>query len=150
MEHTSEEAVLSKRVTHEDLMRYLDGEVDAAERARIEAALESSTELRRELEVYRALQAELRGLALPSEPAGGSVWHAVHRQIARPLAWLLIVFGALVWTAYGAYLFLTSSVFLLEKLATGAIGIGILILLASVILERYRESLSDPYRDVQR
>jgi hypothetical protein len=37
-----------------------------------------------------------------------------------------------------------------EKLATGAVVIGILALLTSVIWERYREWLTDPYRDVHR
>jgi hypothetical protein len=37
-----------------------------------------------------------------------------------------------------------------EKLATGAIVIGILTLLASVIWERYRDWGTDPYRDVHR
>ena len=37
-----------------------------------------------------------------------------------------------------------------EKLATGAVAIGILILFASVIWERYQEWLRDPYRDVHR
>ena len=34
--------------------------------------------------------------------------------------------------------------------ATGAVAIGMLALLASVIWERYREWLTDPYRDIQR
>ena len=33
---------------------------------------------------------------------------------------------------------------------SGAIVIGIILLLASVILEQYRQWLIDPYRDVQR
>jgi hypothetical protein len=37
-----------------------------------------------------------------------------------------------------------------EKLATGAIAIGILLLLASVIWDRLREWETDPYRDVYR
>jgi hypothetical protein len=61
-----------------------------------------------------------------------------------------VIVGSLLWAAYGLYLFVTSSAFLLEKLATGAITIGILLLLATVIWERYREWLSDPYRDLQR
>ncbi|NIR34814.1 MAG: hypothetical protein GWN02_01710 [Gemmatimonadetes bacterium] len=51
---------------------------------------------------------------------------------------------------YGAYLFATSSASPWEKLATGAIAIGILMLLASVIWERLREWETDPYRDVYR
>jgi len=58
--------------------------------------------------------------------------------------------GSLVWAAYGIYVYLTSPAFLLEKLTTSAIVIGILLLFASVIWERYREWLTDPYRDIQR
>jgi hypothetical protein len=58
--------------------------------------------------------------------------------------------GAVVWLAYGVYTFTTSPADLWQKLATGAVVIGILMLLTSVIWERYREWLTDPYRDIQR
>jgi len=141
---------VSKRVTHEELMRYLDGEVGAEERSRIEASLESSTEIRRELAVYRAMKDDLRTLKLNDGGPNGSVWNAVNRHLARPFGWVLFVVGALVWAAYGVYAYVTSSAFLFQKLATGAVGIGILVLLASVIWERYRTWLTDPYRDIQR
>ncbi len=131
-------------------MRYLDGELDPRERERIERELDSSTEFRRELLVYRAMKDDLQTLKLAEAGSNGSIWYSVSRQITRPLGWVLIIVGAVVWAAYGIYLFLTSSAFILEKLATSAIGIGILLLLASVIGERYREWLADPYRDVQR
>ena len=51
---------MSERVTHEQLMRYLDGEVGPEERSRIEASVENSTELRRELAVYRAMKDDLQ------------------------------------------------------------------------------------------
>ncbi len=140
---------MADRVTHEELMRYLDGEVGPEERDRIERAMDSSTELRRELLVYRAMKDDLQTLKLTGGDRNGSVWYAVNRQLARPLGWVLLIVGSLVWAAYGIFLFATSSAFLLEKLATGAIGIGVLLLFASVIWERYREWLSDPYRDIQ-
>ena len=62
----------------------------------------------------------------------------------------VLVAGVAVWSAYGAYVFAVSPVDPWEKLAVGAIVIGILLLLTSVIWERYREWLSDPYRDVYR
>lgn len=141
---------MAQRVTHEELMRYLDGEVGPEERLRIQGALESSTELRRELLVYRAMKDDLQTLKLKQAHGNGSIWYAVNRQLARPLGWVLLIVGSLVWAAYGIYLFITSSAFILEKMATSAIVIGILLLLASVIWERYREWLSDPYRDIQR
>ena len=131
-------------------MRYLDGEVGSEERTRIERAVETSTELRRELAVYRAMKDDLQSLKLNDGGHHGSVWHAVNRHLARPLGWVLLIVGTLVWAAYGVYLYITSETFLWQKLATGGIGIGILVLLASVIWERYRVWLTDPYRDIQR
>ena len=55
-----------------------------------------------------------------------------------------------LWAAYGLYVYLTSPVFILERMATSAIVIGVLLLFSSVIWERYREWLTDPYRDIQR
>ena len=141
---------MSERVTHEELMRYLDGEVGPEERRRIEASMEYSTELRRELAVYRAMKDDLQTLKLNQGGSNGSVWYAVNRHLARPFGWILLVVGSLVWAAYGVYVYLTSPTFLWQKLATGAVGIGILVLLASVIWERYRVWLTDPYRDIQR
>jgi hypothetical protein len=143
---------LLDRVSHEELMRYLDGEATSVEQDRVERALETSTELRRELIVYKAMKDDLQTLKLGAGEGSGrySVWHAVSRQLSRPLAWILIVVGSLVWAAHGIYVYLSSPHFLWEKLATSAIVIGILILLATVIWERYRVSLSDPYRDIQR
>jgi hypothetical protein len=47
-------------------------------------------------------------------------------------------------------MFTISAVDIWPKLAVGAIAIGILLLFASVVHDRYREWLSDPYRDVHR
>jgi len=141
---------VADRVTHEELMRYLDGEVGPEERSRIEGAVDSSTELRRELAVYRAMKDDLQSLKLNDGGESGSIWYAVNRHLARPFGWILLIVGALAWAAYGLYLYLTSESFIWQKLATGGIGIGILILLGSVIWERYRVWLTDPYRDVQR
>ncbi len=131
-------------------MRYLDGEVGAEERSRIEASVESSTELRRELAVYRAMKDDLQNMKLNDHGSDSSVWYAVNRHLARPFGWVLLVAGALVWAVYGLYVYFASPHFLWQKLATGAVGVGILVLLASVIWERYRVWLTDPYRDIQR
>ena len=139
-----------ERVTHEELMRYLDGEVGPEERSRIEGSVESSTELRREIAVFKAMKDDLQTLKLTDGGHHGSVWDSVNRQLTRPIGWVLLIVGSLIWAAYGIYLYLTSPVFLLERMATSAIVIGILLLFASVIWERYREWLTDPYRDIQR
>ena len=47
-------------------------------------------------------------------------------------------------------MFATSSTDPWEKMAIGAVAIGVLMLLASVIWERLREWDTDPYKDVHR
>lgn len=136
-------------VTNEDLMRLLDDEVDPDERVRLEQALEGSTELQRELALFRALKDDVQGLSYGVDRPG-STWDAVNRRLTRPVGWVLIVLGGLLWLAYGAWVFATSAADPVEKLAVAALAVGFLILLGVTIFERMVEYRTDPYRDIQR
>ena len=141
---------MTESVSKEDLMRYMDGEMPPEQRVRLDAALERSTELKRELAIFRAMRTDFQGLSFDPGTYHRSVWDQVNASVTRPIGWILIVLGVIVWTAYGVYVFTTSPANAWEKLATGAIVIGILALLASVIWDRYREWGNDPYKDVHR
>ena len=141
---------MTDRISTDDLMRYLDGEMTPEERARTEEALASSTELQRDVALFRALKTDFQGLSFHPATYRSSVWDQVNAHVNRPVGWALLLLGVAVWMAYGAYVFATSPVSPWEKLGTGAIAIGILMLLASVIWERLREWETDPYRDVYR
>ncbi len=137
-------------VNRDELMRYLDGEAAPEERERIEARLAKSSELSRELSIYRAMREDFRDLSFAAGPSMASVWDRVNRKLTRPIGWILLVVGLGIWSAYGLYLFFATHPDPWQQLAAGAIVIGILLLTASVIWDRYREWLSDPYRDVHR
>jgi anti-sigma factor RsiW len=141
---------MAGRISSEDLMRYLDGEMSPDERVEVEAALSASTELQREVAIYRAIKEDFQELSFHPATYRKSVWDQVNARVTRPVGWLLVAAGAVVWMTYGVYVFATASVDPWEKLATGAIAIGILMLFASVIWERYREWDGDPYKDVHR
>lgn len=141
---------VAHRTHHDELMRYLDGEAAPDERERIEVELDSSTELQRELALFRAMKEDFMELTFQPVRAGRSVWDQVNRKLARPVEWMLLLVGIGVWSAYGIYLYAAEPRDLWQKLATGAMVIGIVLLLSSVIWERYREWLTDPYRDVHR
>ncbi|MBI4538073.1 MAG: zf-HC2 domain-containing protein [Gemmatimonadetes bacterium] len=137
-------------VSNEDLMRHLDGELSPEERSGLDRHLATCTECGRELALFRELKVELQRLGLRASDPRRSVWDAVHRRVTRSAGWILLLAGGAAWAAYGAYLLVAARVDLWEKLAAGAVGIGILLLLASVIWDRYREWQTDPYRDIQR
>ena len=138
------------RISHEDLMRFMDGEMAPDEHERVEAAIAGSTELSRELAIFRSLKSGFQDLSFHPGGYHHSVWDTVNRNLTRPIGWILVVVGAAAWVGYSVYVFTRSPVDLWEKLAVGAVVIGMVLLLASVIWERYREWLTDPYRDVYR
>ena len=115
---------MADRVTKEDLMRYMDGEMPPEQRARLDTELERSTELRRELAIFRAMRTDFQGLSFDPGTYHKSVWDKVNASVTRPIGWVLVVVGVIVWTAYGAYLFTTSPVNAWEKLATDRISRG--------------------------
>lgn len=141
---------MPQRITHEDLMRFIDGELPPDDHTRVEEALASDTELSREAAIFRAMKGDFQELTFQNGTLTRSVWDQVNATLTRPVGWVFVIIGAAVWSGYGAYVFATSAVNPFEKLALGALVIGVLILLASVIWERYREWLTDPYRDVVR
>jgi len=138
------------QVTPDELMRYLDGESPPEERARIDKELETSTELQREVAVYRNMKNDMQDLHFSPAQQGTSVWDKVNAGVNRPVGWTLLAVGLTTWLTYGTWVFATSAVSVWEKLGTGAIAIGVLMLLTSVIWERLRDMQTDPYRDIQR
>ncbi len=140
---------MTENVSRENLMRYLDGEAAPEECARIDAAVASSTELQRDLALFRTMKHDLQAMSF-GLAKDQSVWGAVHRRITRPLGWIMLISGFVTWGLYGSYLYFSSAIDAWEKLATSAIGLGILFLFGTVIYERRKEWLTDPYRNVYR
>ena len=141
---------LAPGLTPDLLMRFLDGELPPEERARVERLLAGATEVQRDLLVYRQIHEDLSEIRLRTGGGRRSVWDRVHQRLTRPLGWILLGTGAAAWLIYLAWLYMSSATPSWEKLMTSAVVIGILLLFASVIHERYREWLTDPYRDVER
>lgn len=140
---------MRRTVSNEDLMRYLDGELPDAAHAEVEAALARSTELSRELAIYRALAHDMRDLSFAVHREA-SVWGAIDRRLTRPVGWVLFAGGLILWFTYGAWVFAGSDADPLEKIAVAGVVVGFLVLLASTIFERLREWRTDPYRDIER
>jgi hypothetical protein len=130
-------------------MRFLDDELSPEERTRVQQALGTSTELQRELAIYQAIRSDLTALPEGMRP-GSSVWGSVNRRLTRPVGWILMVSGFLIWAGYGAWVFTTSPANPVEKMAVGALVVGFLILLGSTIMDRLQEWKTDPYRDIER
>ena len=136
-------------IHHDELMRYLDGELPPDRAREVEAELETSTELRREYLIFRRMKADLYDLGAAMDTSG-TVWDAVKRRVTRPVGWGLFIIGAVIWVGYGTYAYLTGADALWEKLATSAIVVGAATLLITALVDRWQDLKTDPYKEIQR
>jgi len=139
------------RSLREDLVLYVDGELEGEALERFRDHLARCTECQREVAIQRALKGELQAMSeAHGGPPGGSVWDEVNRSLARPTGWVFFIIGAILYAAYAVYTFIQSPMDLVERLAIGLLVIGFLILLTSVGWERIKDYKTDPYKGVER
>lgn len=136
-------------ISHDELMRFLDGELPQERAREVEAAMETDTELRREYTVFRHIKSDLHDMGAEMQP-DRTVWDAVNERLTRPVGWILFLVGAVVWAAYGVYTYVTGADAFWEKLATGAVAVGLLMLFVSTLVDRWRDLKTDPYKEIQR
>ena len=136
-------------ISHDELMRYLDGELPPDRAREVETAMETSTELRRDYVIFRRMKTDLEDMGAAMQPER-TVWDAVNRRLTRPVGWVLFLVGAAIWVAYGVYTYLTGAEALWQKLATSAVVVGLGMLLVSALVDRWRDLKTDPYKEIQR
>lgn len=139
------------------LMRALDGELDAAERAAFEARLADDPELREEWRRLSRAREATMGMRLrhPPEAVWDAYWTSVYSRAERGLGWLLVSLGVIVvggwaaWTWIGGLL-ADSATPLIVRLGMIAMFTGVVILAISVVRHRINVLRTDPYKDIQR
>jgi anti-sigma factor RsiW len=136
------------RHPHELLGAYADGELDAVETARVAEHLTKCTECAREVALIRSMGGAMRQMINDAPPRG--IWDRVHRRITRPLAWVLILAGALIWTGLVVVSWYRSRELTWEWMAVSAVATGGILLLIGVGYDQYREWKETRYKDVTR
>jgi len=131
----------------------LDGEISPADLAELKEHLSGCDSCRREFEEMKRVT-ELIGrieLPKPSEEDMMRYWPSVYARIERGMGWSLLLIGAVIWIAYGVYAFITDpTTEALTKFLIALPIVGVLVLLISVIRERYHVSKTERYGEVER
>lgn len=135
------------------LSGYLDGELDAAQRARVEAALEADPAARAELAEMRRLKelADALGADARGDAAIEVFWGRVYNRLERRTGWAMLLAGLLGLGAAGAALFFGGDAPWPVKAGVALAALGALALLLSVWRERRRLLPHDRYtREIHR
>lgn len=124
-------------VSTQDLMRYLDGELPPDDQRRVEAALDASSELREQLHTFRSLRAGFHDLTFPAREER-SVWDKVAVRILRSRARWFVGVGVAIWLLYATVVVRQGAVDAWTRVTVAGLAIGVLILFALVIRDRYQ------------
>lgn len=133
---------------------YLDGELDAADRARVERYAEAHPAYRREIEEMRDTMAVAD--QMEPEPVPDEVWDAfldgVYSRVERRVGWMLTGIGAAVVLAMALYfLVVLPWAPAMVKLGVEVSLLGLAVLFVSVLRQRLFMLKTDRYsRDVKR
>ena len=138
------------------MMMALDDELSSGERAELERLLESDSALKREWDRLVRLKEVTAAMALRSPPDAvwRDYWESVYRRLERGFGWVLFSLGAIVLGSYGTWLgvralLADAAVPWVVKAGTLTLGIGLVILLVSVIREKVFLGRRQRYKDVE-
>ncbi|HOX25553.1 MAG TPA: hypothetical protein PLL30_11720 [Candidatus Krumholzibacteria bacterium] len=138
------------------LSAYVDGELDDEQRELVEHWLDDDARVREEIGRLVRLKAFTDHLRLREPPR--EAWDDFRRRVVnrreRSLGWTLLLFGGLVIGGYAllrlALVLITAAIPLVVRLGVVLGGIGLLVLLVSVVRERWFVRKRDRYDDVVR
>jgi len=135
------------------MMARLDGEITPEDLRELEEHLAGCEACRQEFEEMERIT-DLVGeieLPRPSEEEMTMYWPSIYARIERGAGWWLLVAGVVIWVCYGVYAFLTSpGMEALTKVLIALPVIGVVLLLVSVIRERYHVSKTERYGEIER
>ena len=135
------------------LSAYLDDELTQQDSQLVRVHLETCDECRQTLDQLRTLQQATATTRFrkPTEEEMEKLESRMSVQAPRKAGWLLLLSGAALWAIYGVYLFLTDpNLLTFENLSSGAIVVGLALLLISVLQQRLLELPYDRYRGVKK
>lgn len=140
------------------LAGYVDGELPAKDRAKVEEHVRTCESCAHELEDLRSLSEELGAMefAEPTDAQLARYWRGVYNRLERKLGWTLFTVGAVVLLCYGGFQLVEETVTdpqcaIALKVGVVAIVAGAVVLFVSILRERLAIRKHDRYsREVDR
>jgi hypothetical protein len=139
------------------LAGYVDNELTQQERIEFERELAVNADLQRELKEFNRLKTvtgQMKYADLPDE-LWEAYWQSVYRKIERGAGWVLASIGAIILLVFGVfeafsrlYADPTAPWWLKSGLTLGAVGL--IILLVSLIRERFFAYKRERYTEVEK
>ena len=132
----------------QDVMRYVDGEMDAQERSNYERHLESCESCRTSLEEMTALKevTDTMKIAELPEAIWEKYWTGIYNKVERSVAWFFFIIGSIIVSGYSIYrMIVDPGIDSILRLGIVLTVIGAAILFLSVLREKMAVNRKDRY-----
>jgi predicted anti-sigma-YlaC factor YlaD len=134
------------------LSALIDNELDPEQKKHVGDHLIDCAECRAEyarLKKLKEVTDSMQYFDLPDKLLVG-YWHGIYNRIERGLGWIFLSVGAIILLSIGAWemlnhFFLDPRVPLIIKIGVGAVLLGLIMLLVSVLRERFFSRAHDRY-----
>jgi hypothetical protein len=137
--------------------KYLNNELSAAEKEELNTILLKEPKIKEDLEEQKKIKEVLNKMTLknPSKEMWDGYWLVIYNRIERGIAWVAVSVGFIIVAVYGVIQAVES--FLNDtqipgiiKFGIAVLVIGVIILLFSVLREKFFTHKKDKYKEVQR
>ena len=138
--------------------RYFSGELTADEKREFQDLIQNNSDFKKEFEEQANIQEALTKMKIkePLPEVWDKYWYGVYNRLERGIGWILFSIGVLILAGYGTYSFVEN--FLLKnnetpfliKIGVTSLLFGIIVLIFSVIREKYFVGKTDKYKEIKR
>ncbi|MCK5086034.1 MAG: hypothetical protein KAQ90_00880 [Melioribacteraceae bacterium] len=136
--------------------RYFDNELEEAEKAEFESLL-LNKDLKEEFEEQKRIKEVLTKMKLknPSTEVWDNYWLGIYNKFERGLAWIAVSVGFIILLIYGSIeavenFFADTQTPGIVKFGIAAMVVGGVVLLFSILREKFFTHNRDKYKEVQR
>ena len=132
----------------QDVMRYIDGEMDAPGRRDFERHLESCESCRAMLDEMSALKEVTDAMRIAELPEAvwEKYWTGIYNRVERSVAWFLFIIGSFIVSVYSIYqVIVDPGIDSVLRLGLVLSLVGLAILFLSVLREKISVNRKDRY-----
>lgn len=139
------------------LEKYFENELTDLESQEFENSINSNVELKQEFEEQIRIKEVLRKMKLknPSREVWDGYWLGIYNRVERGIAWIAISIGAIIFFGYASIEAVNSFINdthtpPIVKVGISILVFGALVLIFSLLREKFFTSKHDKYKEVQR
>ena len=138
------------------MMKAVDNIATPAELEELEKYIQEDTDLADEYKAFQKIKEVTDSIMFKELPDSywKGYWEGIYNRLERGLGWILFSIGAMIILIYGGYrllndFFLSDEISLILKLGVGFGGIGLIILLVSIVREVFFARSKERYKEVE-